>query len=92
MVAQFGRAQKRYAPATKQGRKPENRWTPVLATERTAACPVEIKNRSKGFGYQVKNYPRLPRVVVFCLEHDVVHSPEHVDVLEIAALAKYFTA
>ena len=52
-------------------------------------CPVEIKKRSKGFGYQVKNYPHLPRVVVFCLDHDVVHPPEHVDVVEVRVLARH---
>jgi hypothetical protein len=56
------------------------------------ACPVEIKKRSQGIAYQVKHYPRLPRAVVFCLDHDVVHPPEHVDVLEITALARYFSS
>ena len=55
-------------------------------------CPVEIKKRSRGFGYQVKNYPHLPRVVVFCLDHDIVHSPEHVDVVEARALARHFSS
>jgi len=54
-------------------------------------CPVEIKKRSRGFAYQVKNYLHLPRVVIFCLEHDVVHPPEHVDVLEIKSFARYFS-
>lgn len=54
------------------------------------ACPVEIKNRSRSFSYQQKNYPRLPRVVVFCLDHDMVHPPEHVDVLEARAISSYF--
>lgn len=55
------------------------------------ACPVEIKKRSRGFGYQQKKYPRLPRVVVFCLDHDMIHPPEHVDVLEIKAFSRYFS-
>ncbi|MGO8678023.1 MAG: hypothetical protein ACLQVX_19445 [Limisphaerales bacterium] len=54
------------------------------------ACPVEIKKRSRGFSYQQKNYPRLPRVVVFCLDHDMVHPPEHVDVLEARVMSSYF--
>ncbi len=54
------------------------------------ACPVEIKKRSRGFSYQQKTYPRLPRVVVFCLDHDMVHLPEHVDVLEARAMSSYF--
>lgn len=53
-------------------------------------CPIEIKKRSRGFNYQVKTYPQLPRVVVLCLDHDVVHPPEHVDVVEVGALARHF--
>jgi hypothetical protein len=56
------------------------------------SCPVEIKKRSRGFSYQVKTYPHLPRVVVFCLDHDIVHPPEHVDVVEVRALARHFSA
>jgi hypothetical protein len=55
-------------------------------------CPLEIKTRSDGFKYQVKNYLNLPRVVVLCLHHDLSHPPQHVDVVEVAALAKYLSA
>jgi hypothetical protein len=54
-------------------------------------CPIEIKKTSRGFSYQVKNYPHLPRVVVLCLEHNIQHQHEHVDVIEVQALAKYFS-
>lgn len=52
-------------------------------------CPVEIKKRSRGFTYQVKKYTKLPRVVVLCMEHDLVNIPDHVDVIELRALAEY---
>jgi hypothetical protein len=55
-------------------------------------CPVEIKKRSSGFKYQVKNYPTLPRAVVLCLDHDVRHPHEHVDYVEVRYLAKYLSA
>lgn len=55
-------------------------------------CPLEVKTRSDGFKYQVRNYPRLPRVVVLCLHHDLAHPPQHVDVVEVAALGKYLSA
>jgi hypothetical protein len=55
------------------------------------ACPVEIKKRSRGFRYQIRNYQQLPRVVVLCLDHDVVHLPEHVDVIEVRALATHLS-
>src|SRR6266851_4825432 len=45
------------------------------------ACPVELKKRSRGFRYQIRNYQHLPRVVVLCLDHDVVQLPTHVDVI-----------
>jgi hypothetical protein len=54
-------------------------------------CPVEIKKRSAGFTYQVRKYAELPRVVVLCVRHDHVNPPEHVDILELAALAKYLS-
>jgi hypothetical protein len=53
-------------------------------------CPVEIKKRSSGFDYQIMRYTDLPRAVVLCLEHDLVNPPDHVDVLELSALADYF--
>jgi hypothetical protein len=55
-------------------------------------CPLEIKTRSGGFEYQVKNYSIFPRVVVLCLHDDLRHPPQHVDVVEVAALAKYLSA
>lgn len=54
-------------------------------------CPLEIKNRSSGFKYQIKNYPHLPRAVVLCLDHDEYRAQEHVDVVEIPTLAKHFS-
>ena len=52
-------------------------------------CPVEIKKRSSGFNYQIMRYAELPRAVVLCLEHDLKNSPDHVDILELSALADY---
>jgi hypothetical protein len=52
-------------------------------------CPVEIKKRSSGFNYQIMRYTELPRAVVLCIEHDLVNPPDHVDVLELSALADY---
>ncbi|MCG3132650.1 MAG: hypothetical protein FLDDKLPJ_03513 [Phycisphaerae bacterium] len=58
----------------------------------TYPCPVEIKTRSKGFDYQVSRYTDLPRVVVLCMEHNLINPPEHVDVIELRELAKYLQA
>jgi hypothetical protein len=55
-------------------------------------CPLEVKTQSDGFKYQVKNYKHLPRVVVLCLNHDLPHPPQHVDVIEVVALAKHLSA
>lgn len=55
-------------------------------------CPLELKTESDGFKYQVKNYEHLPRVVVLCLHHHLQHPPQHVDVVEVAALAKHLSA
>ena len=52
-------------------------------------CPVEIKKHSARFDYQIMRYSELPRVVVLCIEHDLVNPPDHVDVLELSALADY---
>ena len=52
-------------------------------------CPVEIKKRSSRFDYQITRYTELPRAVVLCVEHDLVNPPDHVDVVELAALAEY---
>ncbi len=52
-------------------------------------CPVEIKKRSSGFDYQIMRYTELPRAVVLCIEHDLVNPPDHVDILELSALADY---
>jgi hypothetical protein len=53
-------------------------------------CPVEIKKRSSGFDYQIMRYTELPRAVVLCVEHDLVNPPDHVDIVELSALADYF--
>ena len=55
----------------------------------TYPCPVEIKKRSSGFNYQIMRYTDLPRAVVLCVEHDLVNPPDHVDILELSALADY---
>jgi hypothetical protein len=52
-------------------------------------CPVEVKKRSSGFDYQMTKYTELPRAVVLCVQHDLVNAPEHIDVLELSALAEY---
>ncbi len=52
-------------------------------------CPVEVKKRSSGFDYQITEYTELPRAVVLCIQHDLVNAPEHIDVLELSALAEY---
>jgi len=55
----------------------------------TYPCPVEIKKHSSRFDYQIMRYPKLPRAVVLCIEHDLVNPPDHVDILELSALADY---
>jgi hypothetical protein len=56
-------------------------------------CPLELKTRSRDFKvYRERRYSTLARVVVLCLHHDHPHPPEQVDVLEITALAKHFSA
>jgi hypothetical protein len=55
-------------------------------------CPVEVKKRSEDFDYQVRKYAELPRAVVLCMHHDYVNPPEHVDFLELTALAKYVSS
>jgi len=52
-------------------------------------CPVEIKKHSSRFDYQIMRYAELPRAVVLCLEHDWKNPLDHVDVLELSALADY---
>ncbi|MGO8765196.1 MAG: hypothetical protein ACLQSR_08700 [Limisphaerales bacterium] len=52
-------------------------------------CPVEVKKRSSRFDYQIMRYTKLPRAVVLCIEHDLKNAPDHVDVLELSALADY---
>ena len=54
-------------------------------------CPVEIKKYSSGFEYQMLKYEKLPRAVVLCINHDMVNCPDHVDVLELSALAKHLS-
>lgn len=55
----------------------------------TYPCPVEIKKFSSRFDYQIMRYTELPRAVVLCIEHDLVNPPDHVDILELSALADY---
>src|SRR5665213_153857 len=52
-------------------------------------CPVEIKKRSCNFSYQITRYTQLPRAVVLCMKHDLVNTPDHIDVLELSSLAEY---
>jgi len=54
-------------------------------------CPVEIKKRSNGFKYQVAKYPKLPRAVVLCMDHDIVNAPSHIDFVELPVLAEYLS-
>ena len=55
-------------------------------------CPVEVKKSSTGFKYQLLKYFPLPRAVILCIRHDMVNLPEHVDVVELATLAKYVSS
>jgi hypothetical protein len=55
----------------------------------TYPCPIELKKRSRGFRYQFSKYTELPRVVVLCIKHDYVNIPNHIDVIELPALADY---
>ncbi|MCI0361440.1 MAG: hypothetical protein L0211_23405 [Planctomycetaceae bacterium] len=52
-------------------------------------CPMEVKNRSRGFTYQIARYTNLTRAVVLCMEHNLVNPPHHIDVIELPALAEY---
>jgi hypothetical protein len=56
-------------------------------------CPVEIKNRSIGFNYQVAHYVELPRVVVLCMQHNLIKMPPgvDVDVIELPELGRYLS-
>ena len=56
------------------------------------SCPVEIKKRASGFKYQIKNYLSLPRAVVLCLDYDIRHPHEHVDVVEVRSLARFLSS
>jgi hypothetical protein len=53
------------------------------------SCPVEVKNRSKGFTYQITRYTDLPRAIVLCMTHDFVNPPDDIDIIELSALAAY---
>lgn len=55
-------------------------------------CPVEIKKESSRFNYQVLCYTNLPRAVVLCVEHNFVNPPDHVDIVELSALAEYLAS
>ena len=52
-------------------------------------CPVEVKKHSRNFAYQMLRYKPLPRAVVLCVDDNLVNSPDHIDVLELAELCKY---
>jgi hypothetical protein len=52
-------------------------------------CPVEVKTQSKGFTYQVTRYTKLPRAVVLCMRHNFINPPEHIDFIDLPALADY---
>jgi len=54
-------------------------------------CPVEIKKRSSGFDYQIARYADLPRAVILCMVHDRVNTPDHIDVIELPALAEHLS-
>jgi hypothetical protein len=54
-------------------------------------CPVEIKKRSSGFDYQITRYADLPRAVILCMEHDFVNPPDHIDIIELPALAEHLS-
>jgi len=55
-------------------------------------CPVEIKKRSYGFRYQINRYQPLPRAVVLCLDHDLINAPDHIDIIELPALAEHLVS
>ena len=52
-------------------------------------CPVELKKRSSGFKYQEARYPKLPRVVILCVEHDRQNLPAYADAVDLSALCEY---
>lgn len=55
-------------------------------------CPVELKNRSQKFSWQVTTYKELPRAVVLCMKHDYVNLPDDIDVIELPTLAEYLAS
>lgn len=55
-------------------------------------CPVELKKRSSGFKYQEARYPKLPRVVILCIEHDKPNLPAYADAIDLSFLCKYLAA
>lgn len=52
-------------------------------------CPIELKKRSSDFQYQILKYSKLPRAVVLCMDHNYINLPNHIDVIELPALADY---
>ncbi len=54
-------------------------------------CPVELKKRSSGFKYQEARYPKLPRVVILCIEHDKQNLPSYVDAVDLSTLCDYLS-
>jgi len=55
----------------------------------TYPCPVEIKKNSSRFDYQIMRYEELPRAVILCVDHDLKNPPDHVDIVELSALADH---
>ena len=52
----------------------------------------EAKKLYEQLDYQIMRYAKLPRAVVLCVEHDLVNPPDHVDIIELSALADYLKA
>lgn len=57
----------------------------------TYLVPVELKRNSRGFEYQQKKYGKneLSRAVLLCATHGHKALPEHIDVIELDALARF---
>ena len=55
------------------------------------SIPVEVKKHSTGFKYQQRKYGKeeLSRALLLCGFHDLQVTPNHIDVIELDALAGY---
>jgi hypothetical protein len=90
LAGAFDRIGMKVGPYLKKGYDcPESHFTFLNLPE--YPCPLELKTHSAGFKYQVKSYAHLPRVVVLCLHHNLPHPQQHVDVIEVAALARHLS-